>query len=323
MLFRDRPLLPSSVDADLYVARPRLEGDLLRPLEQHRNVLLLGDAGAGKTTLMRRTADILERQDQRTVWINAALADSPVELLTMVKEAIDEGRSMPEPVGEEVRENLRLLSLIRTLSHREPTVIFVDGLSDSQLSFDLFGRLRDELWATGHAWLVAARPKEAAGLRLPPAEAFWATVVEIPPLNEGEVSQFLSHGLEETEFHRLKKIPIKGFHPRLLIREVEMALVAAEEGAEIGTGHFDALLQKAAELGRSEEAALRELIGLGHPASAHDPELLGSLGWSRPYVQRILSHLEASGLVRSLPEPAGERTGRPRKLYEPNPEAVA
>jgi len=64
---------------------------------------------------------------------------------------------------------------------------------------------------------------------------------------------------------------------------------------------------------------MAELIGLGRPVSAHDPELLERLGWSRPYAQRILSHLESAGLLRAIPERNPQRTGRPRKLYEPSP----
>ena len=76
--------------------------------------------------------------------------------------------------------------------------------------------------------------------------------------------------------------------------------------------------------GRATQAAgaMVELLGLGRPVSAHDPELLERLGWTRPYAQRILAHLESAGLVRSMPERGGERAGRPRKLYEPNPNAT-
>lgn len=317
MHFRDRPLLPSSPDRDLYVARPLLEQALLRPLRQNRNVLLLGEAGSGKTTLMRHIAEQLEEEGRQTVWVNAALAETARDLLAMIDAALP-GSASSWTSGEEAGGKARLLDLTQALAGYQPSVIFVDGLSDPEIGFDLFGRARDELWATGHSWLVAVRPKDSAALRSPPAEAFWATTVEIPPFNEEETEEFLSRGLDEDELHRLEhdlhEVPTDGFHPRLLIRELEKRL---EEEPPAGGMRIGVLLHQASLLGHSEEIALVELINLGRPASAHDPELLEGLGWSRPYAQRIFSRLESANLVRSLPEPSGERAGRPRKLYEP------
>jgi predicted transcriptional regulator len=318
MIFRDRPLLPSSLDSKLYLARPDLERALLEPLRQDRNVLLLGEAGSGKTTLMRRVAKQLEKEERRTVWVNGSLAETAAELLASVNSAL--GGSPPPGVPEEAAGGSgRLLALTQALAAHRPAVIMVDGLTETEVGFDLFGRVRDELWMAGHTWLVSIRPQDSAALRSPPAEAFWAAVVEIPPLDEREVSEFLRLGLERDEWRQLHKIPFAG-HPRFLIREVESALKQKPEPKETG---IRALLERASQLGRSEEIALLELINLGRPASVHDPELSKRLGWSRPYAQRIFSSLESEGLVRSIPEARGERTGRPRKLYEPNPGAIA
>lgn len=267
---------------------------------------------------MRRTQAELDSEGARTTWINAALADGPADLLRTIEMQVGGSRSndvvgAPTPSSE-------LLILAQALASHPPAVLLVDGLSESGLSFDLFGRLRDELWATGHTWLVSSRPRDAASLRRPPADAFWSAVVEIQPLSYAEVSRFLDRGLDQQERARLERDgPIAGLHPRLLIREVEEALDSkpGERQARIG-----ALVERANLLGRSEGMALTELIGLGRPASAHDPELLEKLDWSRAYAQRIFAHLEQERLVRSISE-SSERSGRPRKLYEPDFNAFA
>jgi hypothetical protein len=317
MKFRDRPLLPGGIDTSLYLSRPHVEQALLHPLLSGRNVLLLGDAGAGKTTLLRWAEWRLKTEGRRTAWVNAAIADSVETLLAEVSSALDDaGEPQPDRSGEPPAESPGLLAATRKLSQHEPAVLLVDGLLDADVGFDLFGRLRDELWSAGHAWAVAIRPRDSASLRTPPADAFWSAVIEIPPLDVVETEDLLRLGLDKAEFTKVHRdIVISGNQPRLLIREVEARLDPGDQPA----ADAGALVERASALGRSEAMAITELVGLGRPVSAHDPELLDHLGWSRAYAQRILGRLEEEGLVRSIPERRGERSGRPRKLYEPRP----
>jgi ribosomal protein S25 len=113
--------------------------------------------------------------------------------------------------------------------------------------------------------------------------------------------------------------PISGAHPRYVIRAAEETLNRGPEPKARSIDSGQEAVQRATALGRSEAMAAAELAGLGRPVSAHDPELLERLGWSRPYAQRILSNLEHEGLLRSVLE-RNDRPGRPRKLYEINPE---
>jgi predicted transcriptional regulator len=319
MRLRDRPLNPDDLDRPIYVERPALEDEIAKPLRQNRNVLLIGRAGSGKTTVMRQMQAQLEAEGIRTAWVNAALAHGTEELLEMADAALGQDGESP-PVLAGTTPASRLLALTRAIGTRPPATILLDGLDEARLGFDLFGRLRDELWATGHAWLVSGRPPAAVKLRTPPAEAFWGAAVEIPPLSPEEVDQFVEVGLNPEERSRLRPdLELFGQTPRLLIREFEAAL------AEEDSGHaasLQALIDAASDLGQSEATAMTELVGLGRPASVWDPELAERLGWSRAYAQRIFARLEQAALVRSSPERAPEQ-GRPRKLYEPEPKTLA
>lgn len=84
--------------------------------------------------------------------------------------------------GETVPRAVQLLYEVRRLATPEPVVIIVDGLTDSGIAHDWFGRLRDELWELGHTWVLAARPVDSAAFRTPPADAFWSVVLELGPL---------------------------------------------------------------------------------------------------------------------------------------------
>ncbi|MGI8803469.1 MAG: hypothetical protein ACR2KV_15110, partial [Solirubrobacteraceae bacterium] len=212
----------------------------------------------------------------------------------------------------------RLLRAVRRLRRDEPAAaILLDGLIDPDVGYDLFGRLRDELWAVGHAWAVAVRPRDSAALRTPPADAFWSAVVEIPPLDDGETASLLRLGLSPEELHAVERDrPVAAAHPRYVIRAAQDVL--ERRGAAAEPPSAEEHLRRATALGRGEAMAVAELQGLARPVSVHDPELLDRLRWSRPYAQRILSNLERQGILRSIPE-RSHRPGRPRKLYELDP----
>lgn len=323
MRFRDRPLLVDGLDADLYLERPKLEQSVLLPLLEGRNVLLLGDAGSGKSTLLRRTAAVLEQRGHSTVLVNAAPAADTEDLLEIIDVALEQriGVTGRPEHSDGLGSSARVLAGVRRMGRNESVAVMVDGLIDPDIGYHLFGRLRDELWELGHVWAVAVRPRDSAALRTPPADAFWGSVVEISPLDYEQTEHLLRLGLDAAEYQQVDRDRgIAGEHPRALIRAAQ-AMLAGQ--GEPGTASLaQDLVERASQLGRGEAMAMVELQGLGRPASAHDAELLGRLGWSRPYAQRMLSHLEENGLVRSIPE-RSDRPGRPRKLYEPNPHSEA
>ncbi len=319
MTFRDRPLLVDGVDAHLYLGRPELEAQIVAPLRDGRNVLVLGAAGSGKSTLLRKAVSLLEQERHPAVLVNAALADDAASLLELVDVALenrlgDGSRASSSEIGS---PTVRLLQAARRLRREHSAAILIDGLLDAALGYDVFGRLRDELWSAGHSWAVAVRARDSAVLRTPPADAFWSTVVEIPALTAEETDRLLHLGLSANEYKTVHaNRPIAGVHPRYLIRWAQDLLDHGEPTGPAGARWQRYLHQ--AYLGRSEDMVVAELQGLGRPVSAHDPELLERLGWSRPYAQRILSGLEERGLLRSIPE-RRDKAGRPRKLYELNP----
>ena len=253
--------------------------------------------------------------------INAAVADDAAGLLDLVDAGLDEplnsGRDIDEAAPESKGQGL--LRAARRLRRDDPKVILVDGLIDTDIGYDVFGRLRDELWALGHTWAVAVRPRDSAALRTPPADAFWSTVIEIPPLQPEETERLLRLGLTDDELSTGNR------HGR------SPARIRAPRSAPPRTSWIEAAtLTRHPRLGgRSTSREHRcsgergdgrpKLQGLGRPVSAHDPELLEPLGWSRPYAQRILSHLEEGGVLRSIPE-RSDRAGHTAQLYELNPD---
>jgi len=327
MLLRERPLLADGIDAAVFaprtVGRPLLDAALAE-----RNTLLLGEAGTGKTTLLRWLRARLRESGRRCAFVNASLAIDVSSFADLVAAGLEDAwgpdsppLEPPAPSDETVPRAVRLLQDVRRLRTPEPVVVLVDGLADSAVAHDWFGRLRDELWALGHTWVVAARPVDAAPLRTPPADAFWSLVLEVPRLSVEERDAMLEHGLEPEE---RKLVGGATLPPNPTPRELVSLLreiLSRSNGASPPAG-FEAWSQqrreRAATLGQPEQLALTELEAIGRPVSVHDDDLLRRLEWSRPYAQRVLGRLEDAGLVRVIPERGGGQ-GRPRKLYEPAP----
>ena len=327
MLLRERPLLADGIDADLYA--PRAIGDvLLDAALADRNTVLIGEPGSGKTTLLRWLRARLRDAGRRCAFVNASLAGDVSSLADLVADGLaeawrPESRPLGPPFksGETLPRTVRLLYEVRRLETSEPAVVLVDALTDSAVAHDWFGRLRDEVWALGHTWIVAARPVDAAAFRAPPADAFWSLVLEVPRLTVAERDAMLERGLrsEERELVEGAALPPDPT-PRELVaflRELTSRSSGASAPDDLAVWWRERR-ERAAALGQPEKRALAELEAIGRPISAHDDDLLRRLEWSRPYAQRVLARLEDAGLVRVVPErTAGQ--GRPRKLYEPSP----
>jgi hypothetical protein len=316
MLLRDRPLLVSSVDADVYVARPQLESALLAAVKDERNLLLVGDAGSGKTTLLRKLeADI--RDELTVAWIDGALPLTALDLLQQLGRALPPDRSpkaLEIRIPAETSAAIRLLDAIDELPRNRRALVIVDEPVNETMTYDLFGRLRDRLWALPFTWIVAARPSQLGPLRAPPANAFWSDEIEVGPMGPEEIDQLLRRGLDESELHLVEQYPTKPLRdtPRRVVRWARAALRDDGQPADVGLLERE---REVAALPRPGAMLLAEVEALDRPVAAGDEELLRRLGWSRTYAARWLASLERHGLLRAYNAPS-ERQGRPPKLYE-------
>jgi adenylate kinase family enzyme len=316
MRFRDRPLLVDGLDADLYVQRPALERLLLEALARQRNVLLLGPRGSGKSTTLRKLAGDLRKEGRQVALVNAGAARSAEDLLALVSSELDLPELHPDPnIATPV---VSLVRSVRHIAQAPQSVILLDDPPDAEGAYELFGRLREELWALPHQWVVAMRSDHSSALRRPPADAFFSETIEIPPFDEREIEQLLRQGLDPDEAQRvlangarpLLDYPreVTRFARQVLEGTVEEDQHAARRRAEIALG-----------LGRPASMALAEIEALGAPIAAGDRSFLERMGWTRPHAARTLAKMEDAGVLRSFTDATEDRPGRPRKLYEPNP----
>lgn len=337
-----RPLLDNPVDAELFVGRGSELSATWAALNAELNVLLTGDRGSGKTSLLRHL-----QLDSRSPFTGARReGDFPMTYVRV--EGIADGRTLLARIVETVTgtpapENDSADALLRTLAnHRqqfvgdthkrwaeesdagaEPPgtrlfpVIIVDDVT-AAAGHALFGQYRDEVWATGYLWVVSVRENERAGLLTPPADAFFEKVVDLAPLSPGEMLELIDRrgGVDLAPIGNTLADAVGG-NPRALVGALR-SLMQDPGSYDANSRAIGARDDAIYALGRSASMLAAELKARG-AVSASDEDLLAALGWTRPRAVQVFKQLDEKGLVKSSEVSSG--LGRPRRMYELTPPA--
>lgn len=234
-----RPLFDNTVDGGLFADRRRELARLRQALAAQFNSVVVGPAGSGKTSLLRRLAFCLRQDGVTVTFLDGAAARSAAELLDVLREQLFGLNVVRVPVmteqlarvlgREQVRqsETARLLDLVAALRdgyadqeraaadaelerargpyvvveepERATRVVLLDGLPSSDVGHTLFGRLRDELWTVPLCWVVAIRETDRAAVLRPPASAFFETQLSLPPLDPAAALDLLRRRLDHDD----------------------------------------------------------------------------------------------------------------------------
>lgn len=308
-----RPLLDTGPDAKLYIDRGHLLERVSRAAEDGLNVLVLGERGAGKTSLLRQAAAKLREAGKIAVFADVALGEDASEVLELIRRAL----RIPAPTtpfppllvhrAVPPSDSVQLLSAVRDLGRGEEAVVLVDGLPSARVAHTIFGRLRDELWQLPYTWVVSADQRDEATLLSPPADAFFDLRVELSPLSKEQAMELLRRRLEDKESVDLKAlVESTDRTPRQVIDIARDVLVFDRPVSDVREG-LVWLQTEASKLGRTASMMIEVLRQRG-PTSASDLEFLQSLGLTRTRATQVLRELEEAGLVSATYE------GR-RKLY--------
>lgn len=314
-----------AIGVELFVDRTRELDVLARAAQLRFNALVLGERGAGTTSLLHQFMRWLRHENVEARFVEASTAVSIDDLLCLVMGALGAATTSDHPSLEELAGSAERLD-------GRSLVTVIDSIASPALVHELFGQRRDELWDLPFRWVVAGHRADRARYLEPPADAFFDTVVELDELSREDAAALLLRraGAPGTEDDpdaitlRTWAGPIaQQVAPRLprsLLAAVRAALLAGEDPAD-GYHRVAALQQRATGLGRSAAMLFAELMDLG-PTSASDDRLLDRLGWTRGRAVQVAKQLEAEGLVVSTTAASGpggvSGPGRPRKLYEVN-----
>jgi hypothetical protein len=310
-----RPLTTS--DDALYVSRDA-DVAVRSALEQGDNVLLGAVRGAGATSLLHR----LEAEVSDALLMNAERAASASDVIASLVSQLRLQRFLPglqellhrpdplaaPPIMRRLDETLR--------SQGRHPVVLLDGPIDPKVSFDLFGRWRDELYSLPLNWVVLAHYERLAEYVTPPADVFFDAIVLLDGFDA-------AGALEVLKRRHVLPLPddvadsiVRHFDgtPRHLIRLARR--VTSSDAGEVAH-RAEQLAETAGSLSRGARQLLADMQGRG-PITATDPGLLRRLGVSDRQMRRYLAELEAAGLAEQL-HSSSSNQGRPPATYRLTP----
>lgn len=289
-----------------------------RALELGLNVLLSAPRGAGATSLLYRVEG---EHPERTVRLSLSGVADAVAALNALSNAI--GTAPVIKPADVLRPPTVLDVVERRLDQRgvttvRPMIVLVDGPLPPTVAHDLFGGLRDQLFALPMKWVVVAPAERVGEYVAAPADVFFEHVVHLDPFSpEGQMDLLERRdALSRLDPGRVKEIrALSDGMPRRTLALAREALLRPE--AKLADRGYQEWLERQAALSRSAAMLFSEMQGR-EPTAANDPDLLQRLGWGEMRVRRAMQELVDQGLVRAS---QGRKTGpgRPPTVYHPAP----
>lgn len=314
MLLSGRPLLDTRADATLFVDGAELLPRLSAACASGLNVLLSGARGAGKTSVLRQLLFSRRRAGtETTALVSVGMAGSPAEALTMVQRGLAPDLAAASTQG--APQAADVLAALAQMDTPADTVILLDNLPPG-LAHAIFGQLRDELWQLPLVWVIACADSDEGLFLRPPADAFFDSVVRVPPLTDNALRDLLRRRASRDELDDsvlTSVVELAEGNPRAALN-LTRQLTGPDASPERLHDRLANRRQALAGLGRPAEMLFAELLTSGG-ASASDEALLSRLGWTRGRAAQVLEQLASAGLVEAVDVRNGP--GRPRRVYRP------
>jgi RecA/RadA recombinase len=308
-----RPLLHTAADQPLYIPDDSRQAAVSAAL-RHRDTLVIGAAGSGKTTVLHR----IQAEAQQTspapkvLYVDSRIAADARELIDLVLQTAtdhdwveDDSRPSPDDPFGPVAQLQRLRSV------SGPACVLIDDPSPGQARI-LFGRYRDELWQLAASFVVAVSPSTARALLEPPADAFFDSIIELKPLDPDAAFELLRRRKDKGQISDQILWPSRPMQPRAILLDAEAGPTAGRHDSAL-QDELTALATKAA--GRGGADLLHEIWGRG-ALSASDTDLQRGLAVTRARLTQLLRELERADILISFPEAREGGMGRPKTLYD-------
>ncbi|MEO5973840.1 MAG: ATP-binding protein [Ilumatobacteraceae bacterium] len=327
MQISGRPLLATRVDATLYVERG-IEAKVITAARRGLNTLIIGDAGAGKTSLLHRLEWELRQDYSSVVYVDGRRSDELDEMLDNLRIQLGiEALPNPSPFAAFSGLNETINGIkspkfvpptertLKRLADKLPAdkrkIVLLDS-PERKVAHTLFGRLRDVVWQLPISWIVVADSSAADAFRRPPADAFFDLLERLGGISANEGREIL----------RLREVPVnyiadflfsKATTPRIVLDHARRSILEPPTSDKLQKSDAE-FMRRLSVVSRAASMLASELRGQG-AVSASDKDLQRRMSWTRERLTQVLKELEAAGLAKAT-EAADGKPGRPRRFYE-------
>ncbi|MGH2880960.1 MAG: hypothetical protein ACRDK4_15305 [Solirubrobacteraceae bacterium] len=332
-----RPLAQSRADQRRFVDRDEEARSLTEAVKAEQPVLVLGDRGSGRTSLLNHVAWVLAHdraQPHDSVLISGGIANDPARLLGVLVARV--GRlvvpsssrtqwledlralSMPDgPFGTVVQPAI-LMELIDLLGERlteleRPVCLMIDEAVPS-VAHGVFGTLRNELWMLPEvSWILTGESASGPLYLEPPADAFFAHTVILAPLTDTDARRILHAHIPDLQAPDVDAAVAFGQgNPRRLLS----AAADIQAGVPPRKGPTRELVENAISLAGPLAGRLVEYLSEHGAASASDESMLRQLGASRQRASQLMHQLHSAELLQTLEQASEGRPGRPALRFK-------
>jgi hypothetical protein len=330
-----QPLAQSRGDQRRFVDRSRETDAIVQGIATSQPVLVLGDPGSGRTSLLNHVGWMIARQKEprQTIMVSGELARDPSQLLGILVARLQrladpagprtrwledlQALSLPDgPFGQVARPAI-LMELIDLFGERlaalgRPVCVMVDGVAPS-VAHATFGSLRNELWTLPAATWVVTGDSAAETLYLePPADAFFEHIVKLGPLTDADAAKLLrAHVPDLTDKDIARAIAVAEGNPRRLLR----AAADVQAGIAPASPPADEFARQATAIAGPLAGALVGYLAAHGPAGASDEAMLRQIGASRQRASQLMHELESAGLLETIEQHERGRRGRPARRF--------
>jgi hypothetical protein len=330
-----QPLAQSQADQRRFTDRRSETDAILRAVAASQPVLVLGERGSGRTSLLNHVAWRLARQKEPrpAVIVNGELANTPSQLLGILVARVQrlaepggsrtrwiedlQALSMPDGPFGQVAQPAIVIELVDLLAERlgaleHPVCLMVDGIAPT-VAHGVFGGLRNELWAlAGVAWVVAGDSGAETLYLEPPADAFFEHTIRLGPLTDSDAAKLLrAHVPELTATEIERAVAVAEGNPRRLLR----AAADIQAGTAPVRSSAGKVKEQAAAVGGPLAGAIVEYLAANGPTGASDERMLRQIGASRQRASQLMHELESAGLLETIESREPGRRGRPARRF--------
>lgn len=308
-----RPLLDNQLDAALVVGRDQTVSRAVGAVSADLNVLLIGERGSGRTTVLRQVARELRQLGIVSRWIDAGNALTTQQLVDLVTARLLAGDGSPRRTADATADDWPLQRLLSTPADGLPAVALLDN-AVALSAHGLYGTLRDELWQLPVRWIVACTDRDRATLLRPPADAFFDVEVALPSLRDDQARALVRARVPNGQLSDdalATIVDLGAGNPRALLSATRTVLAEPASTGELA-GSARERDRRLSAVSPAAAALFTDLEASG-PASASDPGLLARHGWTRSRAAQLLRELLDVRLVETTTVRNGP--GRPRTVY--------